>query len=146
MKPRMLRWFAAMAALVLMAVAFEENFSQAAGGSVYRDPQGRFVVQVPAGWNAAEAEGGARLSRGNAYANVMVMEGAQGGWNLGEQVVGQVSQQWRNFREINRGDRQLGALPASFGLYTGVNPKGISAFFKVFVAPGPGRTFVLMLS
>jgi membrane-associated protease RseP (regulator of RpoE activity) len=117
-----------------------------ASGSAYHDPQGRFVVEVPAGWTAGEAEGGARLVLGDAYVNVMVMEGVQGGWELGEQVLRQIRQQWRNFQEIDRGDRRLGALPASFGIYRGVNPKGNLAFMKVFVAPGSGRTFLMLLS
>ena len=161
MKARSLLWLTGIAALTLSggfgpvtqvgaARAALPPFGQmplpGASGSAYRDLQGRFVVEVPAGWTAVEAEGGARLALGDAYVNVMVMEGIRGGWELGEQVLRQIRQQWRNFQEIDRGDRRLGGLPASFGIYRGVNPKGNIAFMKVFVAPGSGRTFLMLLS
>ena len=119
---------------------------QPEAGSIYRDPKRRFEIAVPAGWNAAESEGGVRVSRGNAYANVVLFEGAGGGWSVAEQVVRQVGQQWRGFQEIQRGDTQLGNLPAKLGVYSGVNPKGVPALLKVIAAAGPGHTYMLLLS
>jgi hypothetical protein len=115
-------------------------------GPIYRDPKRRFEIAVPAGWSAAESEGGVRISRGNAYANVVLFEGAGGGWSVAEQVVRQVGQQWRDFQEIQRGDTQLGTLPAKLGVYSGVNPKGVPALLKVIAAAGPGHTYMLLLS
>jgi hypothetical protein len=65
---------------------------------------------------------------------------------VAEQVVRQVGQQWRDFQEIQRGDTQLGNLPAKLGVYSGVNPKGVPALLKVIAAAGPGHTYMLLLS
>jgi membrane-associated protease RseP (regulator of RpoE activity) len=122
---------------------FEDDQPPAgAAASMYRDPQGRFQISVPPGWTADMAGDGARISRGSAYANVLVAGGASSPSALVQQIAQQVGTQWKNFQMVQNGQWNLGGLPAEFRVYTGTNPKGLPALLRIVATSG----FVLLMS
>jgi len=136
---------AVVAVFLLMPKA--ASWAAATGaGSLYRDPKHRFQVSVPAGWSAADTGDMLRISRGEAYGNVIVMDRPQPTRELAEGLAKQIGGQWRGFQQLQQGESHLGGLRAHFVVCAGTNPKGVPALLKVVVGASPTRTYVLMLS
>ncbi len=92
---------------------------------VYQDPQGRFSLEVPNGWETKPAGGNVYFVSGKAYAMATVGGNVDG-------VMAEFGRQWKGFRK----------LPGGGGVYAGVNPSGVEAVVKA-VSQGP---VVLLLS
>lgn len=120
---------------------------QPAPGGTYRDPQRHFSLQVPAGWTATPlGENGVNVSRGNAYCNVVMMEGGASGADILDQLSREIRGQWRDFTEIMRGDSAVSGQTAAFALFSGVNPKGVSSFLKITGLATGRRVYALISS
>jgi hypothetical protein len=134
-------------ALTVFWFAICAAFAQSNSGTTYWDPQRRFNVRVPAGWTAeALGESGAKVSRGSAYANVLVMEGGSKPADMLAQLARQIGAQWSNFAEVQRGDGTLSGHPAAFVFYSGVNPRGVPSFLKLVALATDQATYVLLMS
>jgi hypothetical protein len=94
-------------------------------GEPYADPQGRFRLEMPAGWAAS----GAYLVSGKAYALPMVV--ARDGV---EAMVAQFGKQWKEYRRV-------GNLS-----YAGINPSGVSAMVQVHTRPLGAEALMLLVS
>lgn len=123
-----------------------ESWTQPAAGNIYSDPQRRFQVAIPQGWTPAATGDMLRISRGDAYANIIVMDRPQQPRELAAGLAQQVGQQWRDFQQLQQGEAMLAGLRAHYIVCAGTNPKGVPAVIKVVAAASPAHTFVLMLS
>ena len=92
---------------------------------VYQDPEGRFSLEVPNGWETKAAGSSVYFVSGKAYAMATVAGSVDG-------VMAEFGRQWKGLRK----------LPGKGMVYAGVNPSGVDAVVKA-VSRG---TVVLLLS
>ena len=116
--------------------------------SVYRDPQQRFMLRVPAGWTATGNDAGVSLAHGRAYASFVVVDASASPAEMVDGFAGQVGKQWKAVEELKRGERHLGGQPGAFAFYSGTNPAGARAFLKIAASAGAsgGKAYVMFLS
>jgi len=112
---------------------------------VYRDPQGRFSLDVPSGWSGGAAGGMTRFVSGNAYTLIHFIDGGAADPRRVVQFTEQFGQQWRNYRRVQNGNAQLGGLRGGFAIYSGTNPKGVEAIVKAVSVP-LGQDAIVVLS
>ena len=113
---------------------------------VYRDPQARFSAALPTGWTSGTAGGMTRFVSGNAYALIHIVEGGAADPRRVAQFTDQFGQQWRDYRRLQNGKAQLGAIPGAFAIYSGTNPKGVDAIVKAVSAPFGNDAIVILSS
>ena len=94
-----------------------------AGSGMYRDPQGRYRLSVPDGWNTSVDNGTLQVSSGSSWAVLMTGGGSQAG-DVNHQVTQQIQAQYTQFQKLNEGDLQVNGHPAHGTTATGINPKG----------------------
>jgi len=94
-----------------------------AGSGVYRDPQGRYRLSVPDGWNTSVDNGTLQVSSGSSWAVLTTGGGSQAG-DVNHQVTQQIQVQYTQFQKLNEGDLLLNGHPAHGTTATGINPKG----------------------
>lgn len=110
---------------------------------LYKDPQGRFQFQHPAGWKIQALEGGQQaiaLTRGKAALNIMPLpDGVSSVEQVVETITQQIREQWQKYNEVRRGQQKVGAQAAPVVEFTGVNPEGIQTHSQVVaLASGAG--------
>jgi hypothetical protein len=89
--------------------------------SVYRDPQGGFILRVPDSWTAAPTKGGVSIKSGTAWAEVIVFSGIGKAPDLLSFLSAQIKNQSKNFKEINSGPYRFGGQQGAWCLYSGVD-------------------------
>jgi len=114
--------------------------------SVYQDPQGRFTIMVPTNWRSSAGDGALQLSRGDAYATLLVVTEQGSPEEMLSQVIGQMSRQWKDAKQMGSPQATLGGQPAAFTLITGTNPRGVPSFGAVYAANVGGQMYVLIES
>lgn len=114
---------------------------------LYRDPQGRFSVQVPTGWEARSERDAARIGHGNAYALIVVVSGGGRRPPLILERIRQFGRQW-NFQENSAAGETLAGRPAIAGVHTGYDEAGLGTMMlkTVSVAVGEDAYLLLMVS
>lgn len=119
------------------------------GGSdsgAYHDPQGRYSLAVPSGWNTASDNGNLTLSSGSSWVSVATSNGAQPA-DVSHQIVQQIQAQYKQFQILNEGDFQNNGHPSHGTNATGVNPKGVRvSVLVVTIGAGGGHYLVLISS
>jgi hypothetical protein len=116
------------------------------GSGAYHDPQGRYSLAVPAGWNTASDNGNLTLSSGASWVSVATSTGAKPA-DVGHQIVQQIQAQYTNFQILNEGDFQNNGHAAHGTNATGINPKGARvAVLVVSINAGNGNYLVLISS
>jgi hypothetical protein len=119
------------------------------GGSdsgAYHDPQGRYSLAVPSGWNTASDNGNLTLSSGSSWVSVATSSGAQPA-DVNHQIVQQIQSQYKQFQILNEGDFQNNGHPSHGTNATGVNPKGVRvSVLVVSIGAGSGHFLVLISS
>jgi hypothetical protein len=116
------------------------------GSGAYRDPQGRYSLAVPSGWNTAADNGNLTLSSGASWVTVATGTGAQAS-DLSQKIVQQVQAQYKDFKVLNQGDFQNNGHAAHGTNATGVNPKGARvSVLVVSISAGSGNYLVLISS
>jgi len=94
---------------------------------IYRDPQGRYTLAVPAGWSvtppANPGSGTVQLSSGASWAMLMPSSGGQPR-DVNHEVTQQIQAQFKDFQLLNEGDLQLNGHSSHGTTATGINPKG----------------------
>jgi hypothetical protein len=114
--------------------------------SVYRDPQGRFILRVPDRWTTAPTDGGVSIKSGKAWAEVIVFSGIGNSIDLLSFLSEQIKNQSKNFKEINSGPCRFGGQQGTCGLYSGVDPRGIASILKIAAMVTGGKGYTLMLA
>jgi hypothetical protein len=110
----------------------------------YRDPQGRFSIQAPAGWTAAALNNDAvNFSAGSGYLTLMVMSGDNPQAAI-DSVSRQTGAQWRNFAEARRGEVRMAGRSGSYVTYSGTSPRGADSYLQIMAVADRGSVYVLM--
>jgi hypothetical protein len=112
----------------------------------YRDPRGRFTLQVPPGWNTTQMNSDAvQFAGAPAYVTMMVLPSNDPVLMMNS-IAKQTGTQWRNFMETGRGATNLGGRTGQFVTYSGTNPMGADSNLQLIgVTDGPS-TYLLMIS
>lgn len=114
----------------------------------YSDPRGRFHFQHPPDWKIQylEGENGVALTRGQAALNVMPLPDGATAQQVVDSIVEQISGAWQNYRELGRGQRNIGGVTSPMVEFTGINLQGMNAHSQatVFVSGVTGYLFILV--
>ncbi|HEY1902474.1 MAG TPA: hypothetical protein VGG56_08605 [Terracidiphilus sp.] len=112
----------------------------------YSDPQGRYSLAVPPGWNTANDNGNLTLSSGASWVTVATGTGAQPS-DVNQKIVQQIQAQYKDFKVLNQGDFQNNGHAAHGTNATGVNPKRARvSVLVVSISAGGGNYLVLISS
>lgn len=120
--------------------------AEAQQGRSYRDPAGHFSIAIPQGFTANAANGGVVVSRGMVIAMISPFGGVQSSREVVQQLARQYGSQWRDLQQIAAGDYLLNGAPASYGMYTGVSPKGVSSLLRLVGVMGGGQPYAVIIS
>jgi hypothetical protein len=117
-----------------------------AGSGAYHDPQGRYSLAVPSGWNTASDNGNLTLSSGASWVTVATGSGAKPA-DANHQILQQIQAQFKEFKVLNEGDFQNNGHAAHGTNATGINPKGERvSLLLVSVSAGNGNYLMLISS
>lgn len=100
-------------------------------GGLYRDPSGRFSINVPGGWRAASQNGGVLVTRGNATAVISPFGGAYSGDQIVSTLGQQYASQWTNLQLIDQGQFMLAGAPAAYVMLSGTSPRGVPSLLRI---------------
>lgn len=118
---------------------------QTGAGSLYRDPQDRFSVTVPAAWTAAGlGEGGVRLTRGGAHCNIAIVEEGASAREIAAQTVSRFENQWQAFQVIGPGERTIAGRRGFFAQATGLSSGAVASILRLWAIPFGIRTLLLI--
>lgn len=130
--------------VVLLALAVLAASAQPA--ATYKDPGGRFTLQQPAGWKAAQLNADAvQFAAGPAYATVMMLPGSDVAMFIAA-IAKQTGGQWKGFTEARRGDLRLAGRTGPYATYAGTNPAGADAYLQMMGVSDNGSTLLMMFS
>jgi len=111
----------------------------------YRDPQGRYTLRIPPGWNTTQMNSDAvQFSNGAAFVSVLVLPGSDVDQTLetiGKSFVGQ----WKDFAQVRQDQATLGGRPAKSVTYSGASPIGADSFLQL-VAMADGQSVYLLMT
>ena len=115
--------------------------------AAYRDPQGYFGCPVPRGWELKPLPKGTGTSfvRGPAALSVLVFPGSSVANDLLDGILRQVRAQWKDYRELTRGDKKVAGQSTVLVDFSGASPtiaKGRGRILSV-VAGDTGFAFLL---
>ncbi len=138
---------------VLMLATSTVSAAQQSRGSAYHDPNGRFTIAIPTGWEAAPQGDALIIKHGTTYVVVSRVEGAASPQDVIASLAKQYGSQWRDVTIVNRGDFTLAGGPASYVTFSGTNPRGVAALLRMagvthgsdayaFVFSGPRDGFI----
>ncbi len=116
-----------------------------AGSGDYHDPQGRYSLAVPSGWNTASDNGNLTLSSGAAWVTVATGTGNKPA-DVNHQILGQIQAQYKDFKLLNEGDFQNSGHPAHGANATGINPKGARVSVLVVAISAGGDHYLILIS
>lgn len=117
---------------------------QQSQGDVYRDPNGRFSVTIPAGWTAAPQGEALMITHGATYVLITPVEGVGSGREVVATLGQQYSSQWRNLSSAGRGDYSIGGQPGAYEMFSGVNPKGVPAVLRIAGIMAGGQAWAVI--
>jgi hypothetical protein len=116
------------------------------GQGAYHDPQGRYSLAVPDGWNTASDNGNLTLSSGSSWVTVATGTGTQPG-EVSKRIMDQIQAQYKQFQVLNEGDFQNNGHAAHGTNATGINPKGARvSVLVVSISAGSGNYLILISS
>jgi hypothetical protein len=112
----------------------------------YRDPRGRFTLQLPQGWNTTQMNSDAvQFAALPAFVTILVLPSSDPGTMMSA-MAKQTGTQWRNFAEAARGAANLGGRTGPSFTYSGTNPMGADANLQMLGVTDGSSTYVLMIS
>lgn len=120
----------------------------AADSGRYRDPHGRYSLDVPDGWKAEfQGNSGAlQLSSGASWA-MLLAGGGSVPIDVNHQVTQQIQAQFKDFQLLNEGDLQINGRASHGSTLTGINPKGERVSVLVLsINAGSGRFLTVISS
>src|ERR1700722_15922446 len=113
----------------------------------YRDPQGRYSVVIPDGWNLQSNNGRVQLSSGPSYAAFSTGSGIAQPVQVVNFLAGQFQKQYQNFRMSSQNTFKAGSRDAAFGIFFGTNGKGEDVVLElVGISAGGGRYLAIIAS
>ena len=114
--------------------------------ATYRDPQGRYTTQLPAGFSTVQLNGDAvQFANGAAYVTAMVLPGNDPKMTI-DAIARQSGGQWRNFTEVRGGDTRFAGRVGPYATYSGTNPMGADSYLQMLAITDGISTYLLMTS
>jgi hypothetical protein len=130
-----------------LGVAFLLLCGSAGAQTNYRDPQGRFTVTIPDGWNLQSNNGRVQLSSGPSYAVLTTGSGIAQPADVVNFLAGQFQKQYQNFRLSSQNTFKAGPHDAAFGIFFGTNGKGEDVVLElVGISAGGDRYLAIIAS
>ena len=116
-------------------------------GATFRDPHGKYTLDVPKGWTAMAMDGGdAIVTSQSAYVRVVNVPGGGKDIDVVKRTISQVGAQWQNFKQTSSDSATLSGQRGIGVFFTGVNPKGVAAIMRIVAAPFGEDAFMLIMS
>lgn len=128
----------------VLAVASLSHAS--ASGTLYRDPQNRFTLQVPTGWKLRPLGDSVQVVRGNAYVSVMIFDHNSDAEGLVRSLSRQVNSKWKQSEPVTYGTSSLAGSTAITAAFSGINPQGIEAVLQMAGTSARDTVYVLVIS
>ena len=130
---------------ILALIVTTLTFVYAQQNQSFHDPQGRFTLQLPAGWRAVTLNPDCiQISNGGAYLTVIVSSGDPG--MAMDAVEHQFGGQWHGFEQTSSAEVLLAGRPATSVTYAGTNPQGVPANLRLVGMSDGNRTYLMMTS
>ena len=118
------------------------------GSNAYRDPQGRYTLDVPESWTVTPQpdSGALQLSSGPSWAMILTGNGTVPA-DVNHQVTQQMQSQFTGYQLLNEGDLQVNGHPSHGTTATGMNPKGERVSVLVLsISAGAGHFLTIISS
>lgn len=132
------------AAAGLLAWVIIPAFPQSAPN--YRDPQGRYTLRIPPGWNTVQMNGDAVQFHSGAAFETMIVSPSSDVDLMMNSTGSAIGKQWKNFGEARRGAARFGGRNGTYVVYSGRNPMGADAYMQVLAATDGNLTYMLLTS
>jgi hypothetical protein len=122
--------------------------SAATGEARYRDGRLGYEFRHPRAWNAQAFPNnrGISLTHGESSVNVLVFPGAKSAQELAASITGSISKQWKDYRELGRGQTTVAGGTAPVVEFAGINPRGTAVRSKLAAALAGGNGYVFLLT
>jgi PDZ domain len=111
----------------------------------YRDPAGRFVITVPAGWKIRPLGDSLQIVRGDAYASVLLFDHTSDVSALLDQLSQNMGKKWKRFESLGRGESTLAGQKASTASFSGENPQGHPSILQLSAVSSNNTAYVLVI-
>ncbi|MGD0730313.1 MAG: hypothetical protein ABR956_03550 [Terracidiphilus sp.] len=116
------------------------------GPGLYRDPQGRYSVKIPAGWKAtSDASGTAQLTRSSSSAKI-IATGGNKPLEVNHQIIQQTQGAYKAFQLQNEGDLEIGGHAAHGSNSSAINQDGVQVSVLVVTISAGGGNFLTIVS
>ncbi len=137
---------ALFACALIFAIPHRAPAQTSSGAPNYRDPQGRFTLRIPQGWNTVQINNDAvQFSSGAAYVTLLSLPGTDPALTIG--AVGTATgKQWKNFAEMRRGAVNFGERTGQYVTYSGINPTGSDSYIQLLDVTDGSLNYLLMTS
>ena len=123
------------------------SFSHAsAAGTLYRDPQNRFTLQVPTGWKLRPLGDSVQVVRGDAYVSVMIFDHNSDAESLVRSLSRQIGSKWKQSEGVSYGTSSVAGLSATTAAFSGINPQGVEAVLQMAGISTKDTAYVLVIS
>ena len=120
------------------------------GGQSYRDPQGRFTITIPAGWNIDTSAQNLKITHGDAWANFNTEYQTGGPQAVAQSTALKMEQFMTNPKILNQGNFTAGGKYSAAGITLGctiANKSGPAHRIMLFEAIAAGNdNYVVMTS
>lgn len=114
--------------------------------TVYHDPNGRFSIQVPEGWQATPELKGLVMKRGNTAVTVSPFSGATSAQHIVSVLAEQYMRNWQNLQPLDQGEFLLAGTPAAYALFRGTNPRGDASMLRLAGTMRDGEGFAVIMN
>jgi hypothetical protein len=138
------KWVVCLAAACLLLSATLAPASEPSD-LTYRDPAGRFVITVPAGWKIRPLGDSVQIVRGDAYASVLLFDHTSDVSALLDQLGHNMGKKWRRFEPLGRGESTLAGQKASTASFSGENAQGQQAMLQLSGVSSNNTAYVLVI-
>lgn len=126
------------------SAAYETN---ARGGSrMYRDPQGRYEIAIPAGWQTIPVQGNLEVRNGNAYALLAPFNAQMTGEQIVSTMTRQYNTQWQRLQMVTQGQVMLSGAQGAYVMLRGQNPRGVESLLRIAAASSGGQAWMFVIS
>jgi hypothetical protein len=138
------KWVVCLATACLLMAATPAPASEPSA-LTYRDPAGRFVITVPAGWKIRPLGDSVQIVRGDAYASLLLFDHTSDVSALLDQLGENMGKKWRRFEPLGRGESTLAGQKASTASFSGENAQGQQAMLQLSAVSSNNTAYVLVI-
>ncbi len=133
-------------AILLATLGASASQLSAQRGVPFRDPNGRFTINVPDGWNTISQNGSVIFTRGSISISILPFPQASSPDEIVSSLSQTYGQQWRNLQGFDRGSFQVGGAPATYAMFNGTNPRGVPSLLRLVGIGRGSSAFAFIVS